>query len=81
MASKNPYVTGAVESPFLQQKTRVSVTVNLGFSWSTWKKKAIWVFPKIGVGPPNYPILIGFSLINHPFLGAIIFGDTRIIVK
>ena len=28
-----------------------------------------WVFPKIGVGPPNHPILIGFSIINHPVWG------------
>ncbi len=34
--------------------------------WST----SIWVFPKIGVVfPPNHPILIGFSIINHPFWG------------
>ena len=25
------------------------------------------MFLKIGVGPPNHPILIGFSIINHPF--------------
>ena len=30
--------------------------------------RTIWVFPKIGV-PPNHPILIGFSVINHPFWG------------
>ena len=23
------------------------------------------MFPKIGVGPPNHPILIGFSIVNH----------------
>ena len=28
----------------------------------------IWVFPKIMV-PPNHPILIGISIINHPFWG------------
>ena len=33
----------------------------------------VWVFPKIGV-PPNH----GFSLINHPFWGTPIFGNTRI---
>ena len=37
-----------------------------------------WVFPKIGVGPPNHPFLIGFSLINHPFWGTTIFGNTYI---
>ena len=29
------------------------------------------MFPKIGV-PPNHPILIGFSIINHPFWGTTI---------
>ena len=38
---------------------------------------SVWVFPKIGV-PPNHPFyLIGFSLINHPFWGTTIFGNTR----
>ena len=36
----------------------------------------IWMFPKIVV-PPNHPILIGFSIINHPFLGSPIFGNTH----
>ena len=26
--------------------------------------------------PPNHPILIGFSIINHPFWGTTIFGNT-----
>ena len=34
----------------------------------------IWVFPKIMVPP----ILIGFSIINHPFWGTPIFGNTHI---
>ena len=29
-------------------------------------------------GPPNSSILIGFSIINHPFWGTIIFGNTHI---
>ena len=37
----------------------------------------IWVFPKIGV-PPNHPILVGFAIINHPFWGIPIFGNTHI---
>ena len=36
----------------------------------------IWVFPKIGL-PPNHPFLIGFSIINHPFWGTTIFGNTH----
>ena len=37
----------------------------------------IWMFPKIVV-PPNHPILIGLSTINHPFWGSPIFGNTYI---
>ncbi len=39
----------------------------------------IWVFPKIMV-PPKSSILIGFSMINHPFWGSNppIFGSTPI---
>ena len=39
------------------------------------------MFPKIGV-PPNRPILIGFSFINHPFWGPTpIFGNTHIAME
>jgi hypothetical protein len=31
--------------------------------------KKMWRFPKIGV-PPNHPFKIGFSIVNHPFLGS-----------
>ena len=37
----------------------------------------IWMFPKIVV-PPNHPFLIGFSIVNHPFWGTPIFGNTHI---
>ena len=37
----------------------------------------IWVFPK-NRGTPKSSILIGFSLINHPFWGTPIFGNTHI---
>ena len=37
----------------------------------------IWMFPNIVV-PPNHPILIGFSIINHPFWDTLIFGNTYI---
>ena len=38
---------------------------------------SIWIFPKIMV-PPKSSILIGFSIINHPFCGTPIFGNTHI---
>ena len=34
------------------------------------------MFPKIEV-PPKSSILIGFSIINHPFWGTPIFGNTQ----
>ena len=36
------------------------------------------VEPKIGVFPPKSSILIGFSIINHPFWGTPIFGNIHI---
>ena len=39
----------------------------------------IWVFPKTGVYTPKSSILIGFSLMNHPFWGTTIFGNTHIL--
>ena len=36
------------------------------------------MLPKIGVFPPNHPILIEFSIINHPFWGTPIFENTHI---
>ena len=38
------------------------------------------MFPKIVV-PPSHPILIGFSIINHPFWGTHIFGNTQMILN
>ena len=46
-------------------------------SGSSECSKMIWVFPQIMV-PPNHPILIGFSIINHPFWDTPIFGNTHI---
>ena len=37
-----------------------------------------WVFPKIMV-PPNHSILIGFSIVDHPFWGTTIFGNIQIV--
>ena len=43
---------------------------------------AIWVFPKSkNRDTPKSSILIGFSIINHPFWGTIIFGNTHIVRK
>ena len=39
----------------------------------------IWMFLKNN-GPPKSSILIGFSIINHPFWGTPIFGNTHIAI-
>ena len=38
----------------------------------------IWVFPKIGEKPRKSSILIGVSIINHPFWDTPIFGNIHI---
>ena len=38
----------------------------------------IWRFPGIG-GPPHHPNLMGFSIVNHPFLGTPILGNLHIL--
>ena len=46
------------------------------------KSFSIWMFPKfMGENPPNHPILIGFSIIHHPFWGVntLIFGNTHLL--
>ena len=40
----------------------------------------IWVFPKIVGFPPKSSIFIGFSIVNHPFWGTPIFGNTHMLV-
>ena len=44
-----------------------------------------WTYDYVGVsknmGTPKSSILIGFSLINHPFWGTPIFGNTHVIVE
>ena len=54
-----------------------SNTLNTCSQWNITITNCIWMFPKIVV-PPNRPILIGFSIINHRFWGTPIFGNTHI---
>ena len=42
------------------------------------KSRNKWMFPKIVGFPPKSSILIGFSILNHPFWGTPIFGNTQI---
>ena len=38
----------------------------------------MWRFPTIRL-PPNHPILMGFSTINHPLLGAPLYGNHHVL--
>ena len=40
----------------------------------------MWMFPKMGVTPKSSN-LIGFSIVNHPFWGTPIFGNTHVLFK
>ena len=44
--------------------------------WS--QQKLRWMFPKI-VKHPKSSILVGFSIINHPFLGTPILGNPQVV--
>ena len=59
-------------------KFGISKLPGLLFRWTMLNFTGIWMFPKIVV-PPNHPFLIGFSIINHPFWGTPIFGNTLIV--
>ena len=56
--------------------------LNLGFLWSFWNLMLkMWMFPKIVGFPPKSSNLIGFSIINiinYPFWGIPIFGNTHV---
>ena len=56
----------------------LSPSKKLGISREILLCSLKWVFPKMVV-PPNHPFLIGFSIINHPFWGIPIFGNTQIV--
>ena len=80
------YVVGATPLP------RIPVA-NQGFSGSPTEHVIILVVTVTGRGPhpiymgvsknrgtPKSSILIGFSLVNHPFWGTIIFGNTHMVI-
>ena len=44
------------------------------------EEKNTWVFPKIGVGPPNHPMFNRvFHYFHHPFCGTNIFGNIHML--
>ena len=57
----------------------VQSDLEISISKFCWVDSLTWVFPKIMV-PPKSLILIGFSIINHPFWGIPIFGNTHILL-
>ena len=66
---------------FIQIWTLISTSVSISFVKSAHTSNSLlggvfqtWVFPKIGGFPPNHPWINGFSIINHPFWGALYRG-------
>ena len=45
------------------------------------KLKDVYMGVSENSGTPKSSILVGFSIINHPFRGTTIFGNTHILVK
>ena len=43
--------------------------------------REIWGVPKMVGFSPKSSILIGFSIINHPFWGTLIFGNTHMMAR
>ena len=65
--------------------SRVWVVVSNIFYFQFYLGKRIWIFENMDVsensGTPKSSILIGFSIINHPFWGTPIFGNTHICLR
>ncbi len=50
--------------------SKIGITRHPFDKWHQWNFAVVtWMFPKIGAKLPNHTILIGFSIINHPFWG------------
>ena len=63
--------------PGLQSHARLAAGGDVALSWAMVSNSFKWVFPKIVGFTPKSSILIGFTLINHPFWGTPIFGNTH----
>ena len=67
--------------PGKSSTARYLCRVHITNKFHTWK---LWVFIHLHMGvsenrgTPKSSILIGFSIINHPFWGIPIFGNTHI---
>ena len=55
----------------------IGSTPHPGFQW---KMNVYMGVSKNRGGPPKSSILIGFSIINHPFWGTPIFGNTHMYI-
>ena len=51
----------------------------LASSWASFGCTHMWMFPKIVGFPPKSSILIGSFILNHPFWGTPIFGNTHLV--
>ena len=61
----------------MEQKSMASAELSKKFWSLRFSTSKRWVFPEIGGFPPKSSILIGFSIINHPFWDTPIFGNTQ----
>ena len=64
--------------PIHQLRAQQSSTFIFGCLHLWALRTHIWMFPKIMGKPPKSSILTRFSIINHPFWGTPIFGNTHI---
>ena len=79
---QKPLAEGSSESMFFASMLSKGQTVYCSIVWT--KTCCSFMIPYMGVSknrgfsPPNHPILIGFSIKNHPFWDTPIFGNTHI---
>ena len=63
----------------LQSLCNLTMAFSANFQLAFCSIVFIWMFPKI-VAHPKSSILLGFSIINHPFWGTPIFGNIQFIL-
>ncbi len=85
MHTKTPWHRSFWSKALHQLAPEVSSLIQLGFSFVPPVVTNLHQKPSIDMGvsnnrggPPKSSILIGFSIINHPFWGTPIFGNTHI---
>ena len=73
------FVVGGVEWIVYQNREEQTVEVKICKDWILNKRDSCQSGRFQNRGTPKSSILIGFSIINHPFWGTSIFGKTHIV--